>query len=706
MIFLNPAILFGLLAAGVPILIHLLNLRQRRRAAFSSLMLLKQIQTSALKRFKIREWLLLAIRSLALFFLAAAFSKPVFPSLQAGGGFATQTKTSALILLDVSPSMAYRDAFGSDQFRQAKAAALRILDYFSENDEIFVLRSNNLQEPLALTPSEAKKIIAQASVESFGYPLQTCLEKSLEWLRNATHLRRELYVVSDFQRAGVLSGDSLKLNAESINVYLIDVSPKRRDNVGITDIEILTKVFEPEKPIRTRVLGLRSGETARETELSLLLDKKVAAQGALRFEGQNVGETALIASPTRAGFIWGEVQLPKDNFELDNVRHFVFRVPEKLRVCLAHSDEREALYVKLALQSFFEGKFFELTLAPESTLDSRNFARFDALVLCGAKTLSSATIQKTVDFVEQGGGLIVFAPVGSSLAAHNELLKRLGCGELKPMSLSAPSPIEVAEVQHPIFEGMFASNRASRAPLFSNEEGIGAVFKTNDYLKSPTESRVLGYQGNKTFLATSRFGNGGVAVFPTVPTQEATNFVLQPLFAPLLFRAIFISSAATQSKNESFIAGEQGSLALPASLSSKDELLVEKPSGKTLVPTVQIRAGESRLFFSPELYDEIGAYRLYKIAGDERLLLAIFAANLSPKESDLEKISPDELKARLVKAGIDDTRLRFVDASEKLDEVSDAISSSRYGLGIWKHLLALVAILLVVESVLGRKTEA
>jgi len=64
MIFLNPAILIGLLAASIPILIHLLNLRQRRRVEFSSLMLLKQIQTSSLKRFKIREWILLAIRSL------------------------------------------------------------------------------------------------------------------------------------------------------------------------------------------------------------------------------------------------------------------------------------------------------------------------------------------------------------------------------------------------------------------------------------------------------------------------------------------------------------------------------------------------------------------------------------------------------------------------------------------------------------------
>lgn len=706
MIFLNPAILFGLFAAAVPILIHLLNLRRRKRTPFSSLMLLRQIQTSTLKRFKIREWLLLAIRSATIFFLALAFSKPVFPSLQAGSGFSTQTKTSALIVLDVSPSMAYRDAFGNDQFRQAKAAAMRVLDYFSESDEIFVVRSNDLREPVPQSPSEAKKAIAQASVGAFGYPLQTCLEKGVESLQRATHLRRELYVVSDFQRAGVFASDSLKLRAEGVNFCFIDVSPKRKENVGVIETELLTKVFEPEKPIRARVAARRSGTDAGETIVSLLLDQKLAAQGSIRFDGQSVGETALIASPTRAGFVSGEARLPQDNFELDNARHFVFRVPEKLRVCLAHSEASEIFHVKLALESFFEGKFFELTLAPEATLDSRNFGQFDALVLCGVKRLSPATIQKIVGFVEQGGGLILFAPVGTALDSHNDLLKRLGCGELKPLALAAPAPIDQADLQHPIFEGMFSSRRKSQAKLGESESGAGEIFKTNDYLKSPIESRVLGYQGGKVFLATSRFGDGGFALFPTVPTPEATSLVLQPLFAPLLFRAIFLTSAATRSKNESFIAGEPASFALPASVSTKDELRVEKPSGKTLAPTVQLRASEARLFLSPELCDEIGVYRLYKIAGDERVFVAQFAVNLSPKESELERIAPDALYAWLAQSGIAESQRRFVDASESLDGVSDAISNSRYGLGVWKPLLALVALLLVAESVLGRKTEA
>lgn len=705
MIFLNPAILIGLLAASIPVLIHLLNLRQRRRVEFSSLMLIKQIQTSSLKRFKIREWILLTIRSLIIFFLVATFSKPVFPSLQAGSGFSTQTKTSAMIIVDVSPSMSYRDAFENDVFRQAKSAALRVLDYFSESDEIFIVFSNSLQEPIAQSVSEARKKLAQVSTTTFGMPIQTCIEKSLEWLQQSTHLNREMYIISDFQRTSTLTDDSLKLNAQGINLFFIDAAPKKQENTGIGEVEVLTKVFEPQKPIRVKVSAIKIGESTKEVEVKWTLDKKIAAQSGIQFNASS-GETMLTASPTRTGFLSGELELPKDNLELDNKYYLAFHIPEKMRICLAYSDERECLYVKVALESFFEGKFFELTLAPESSLDSRSFAAFDAMIFCDVKNLSSSTIQKTVDFVEQGGGLIIFTPINATLDAYNNLLKRLGGGELKPTTFSQPIAIDKIEFQHLLFEGLFVSKQKMLSQLATSENAIGTIFKANEYLKSSVESRALGYQTNKNFLTTSRFGNGAFALCPTIPTPEATNFPLQPLFAPILYRAIFTTAIATQAKNESFIIGEEASISLPSSVLPSDELRVEKPSGKIVIPTVQFRTGASRLLITPALYDELGVYRLFKMLGDEPITLMEFALNLSPKESWLEKIEAKSLKDAFLNAGVEEAHLAFADASENLDEVSEMISNSRYGLAMWKPLLFVVVLLLVAESILGRKTEA
>ncbi|NTW50196.1 MAG: hypothetical protein HGB19_10800, partial [Chlorobiales bacterium] len=136
MTFLNPAVLLAILATALPILIHLLNLRRRKSTLFSSLQLVRELQKSSLRRFKIRQWLLLALRSLAVLFLVTSFSKPVIEGYLAGAGFSSQTRTSALILLDTSPSMQYSDQQGHDQWKQAKLAALKVLDNLGNEDEV------------------------------------------------------------------------------------------------------------------------------------------------------------------------------------------------------------------------------------------------------------------------------------------------------------------------------------------------------------------------------------------------------------------------------------------------------------------------------------------------------------------------------------------------------------------------------------------
>jgi len=76
MVFLNPAVLLGLIAAVIPILIHLFNLRKLKKVEFSTLLFLKELQKSKIRKIKIKQWLLLALRVLIIVFLVAAFARP------------------------------------------------------------------------------------------------------------------------------------------------------------------------------------------------------------------------------------------------------------------------------------------------------------------------------------------------------------------------------------------------------------------------------------------------------------------------------------------------------------------------------------------------------------------------------------------------------------------------------------------------------
>ena len=60
--FLNSVFLIGLLAAGVPILIHLLTRDRVQRVAFSTLRFFANVSRSVLRRKRFREAILLAMR--------------------------------------------------------------------------------------------------------------------------------------------------------------------------------------------------------------------------------------------------------------------------------------------------------------------------------------------------------------------------------------------------------------------------------------------------------------------------------------------------------------------------------------------------------------------------------------------------------------------------------------------------------------------
>ncbi|HSQ14544.1 MAG TPA: BatA domain-containing protein [Candidatus Deferrimicrobium sp.] len=136
--FLYPLFLFGLAAASLPILIHLLNRRRLKRIRFPAVRFILLSQKRISRSYRLRHWLLLALRTLAVVFLALLLANPIF---QTGAGlFAGGGPVTLVILLDNSLSM--RWSGDGDGFKQAKEAAKLLISALDDGDRAALIPTN------------------------------------------------------------------------------------------------------------------------------------------------------------------------------------------------------------------------------------------------------------------------------------------------------------------------------------------------------------------------------------------------------------------------------------------------------------------------------------------------------------------------------------------------------------------------------------
>ncbi len=107
MSFLWPGILVLLAAVGIPVLIHILGERRYEKVYFSSIRLLKQIETDSLRRIRLRQWIILILRTLGILFLVLALAGPF------SGGWRFGSPGEGVILLDTSSSSRFHKDFES-----------------------------------------------------------------------------------------------------------------------------------------------------------------------------------------------------------------------------------------------------------------------------------------------------------------------------------------------------------------------------------------------------------------------------------------------------------------------------------------------------------------------------------------------------------------------------------------------------------------
>src|SRR5262245_59468740 len=128
MSFLSPLFLLGVLAAAVPIALHMLKREPEARVRFAAVRLLKRAPVEQARHRRIRELLLLALRVSAFVLLALAFARPFLTAAQESAPAVT------VVALDTSLSMS-----APGQFERARQLAREAVERAPARDLVGVL---------------------------------------------------------------------------------------------------------------------------------------------------------------------------------------------------------------------------------------------------------------------------------------------------------------------------------------------------------------------------------------------------------------------------------------------------------------------------------------------------------------------------------------------------------------------------------------
>jgi len=696
--FLNPFLLFGLAAAALPILIHLFTRRRPREVSFPSLEFLTEVHQSEIRRLKLKQWLLLLLRTLAVAMVVLAMARP---ALRGSVGPHSNASTTVVALVDVSGSMgaaaplgapggadaggAGANAAAATLGESARGVVSDLLATLAASDELLLVPYDLEPHPLTSEPSgdlpRLRSALRSIAPGAAATDHARALSFAARALSQSHALNRELFWISDFQATGFASGATLRLPAgpwDRARVYLVPLTPRSRANGALTDVALSPTETGTALSVEGASFGLPAGDlavTAREARVPTsggssapaVPDGEVLGRGFLGLPGSGTARTLLPLS--RLPDAGGAVTIPDDALALDNTRWFSSGRAATLRVLLRDGGGTPAL--KLALEAGAPASGLEVEEVDAVALEKRASAA-DVIVIHDVERLGPSELQAVLDFWRAGGPVLLTLGARADASFWNaSLLREWGLGGLgapRTAPAGAAWRLHVAATGHPLLAGF---------PSSPGQPLSAARFFTVRSLGAGTARTVLDFDRDHPALLEGPHA----LVLNTALDPAATDFAVSGAFLPLVHQAVKWLARGTASA--SLLPGDR--YAAPAGTGS---WRIADALGRDVPCQLTTRGGSTRLVSAP--LERTGLYRVFEGANLRR----VFAVNADPRESDLTPLDRTRIE-RLFPAG----RVRTLEGGADL---ARRVREARFGRELWRECVLIALALLVAETLLGR----
>jgi hypothetical protein len=704
MAFLAPYMLWGVLAAGIPVALHFFYRSRYRTVPWAAMKFLLASIEQTSRRLRFQELLLLCLRVLVLVLLALALSRP---SGSSAGRGARGDAVDAVFLIDNSLSMGARAGAappgeGGDDYKaalrqlagpggaltcfdRARAAALAVLANLPPHSTVQVYscadRAALLGPRVPSQLDQARPVIEQLAPSALGTDFLPAAVAAAEALVRGPSPNKELYLFSDMQRSGFdAQAAALKSKLEEVHlkasVHFVHCAAAQTKNVALVGITPQTILRTGERADFAVLVRNTGGKPLNNLTVSLEIDGKAKERQTQLLAAIGAGETravVLTAYLDRPGRHVLTAAVKPDDLEGDNRFDQVVHVSDRVGVLLVDgapdpSERRKSASYHLGHALDPSGGLPVALTTPERVAP-RDLGGKELCILVNVRlesdrreeggALTPEFVRALGGFVQEGRSVMIFAgdrvdaePYNRLLFAQQRLLpyrieKVLSSPEDRPWTLDRATAAGEPFGRFRQDEGYASIDRMEARRILA----LGAPKADDRTLLE--ESRVLiRYNDGRPAIASRRRpGQGEVMLFTTSVNDPAwSDWYVARAFVPFVQVALHhLLDGRPQAFNRT--AGEPILWQAPVSESENAYDLLTPDGGRVRLGYPTVTAGRA-LLTAPDV-TRAGLYRIVPAGRDAADESPLFAVTPNPNETeDLQTLAPAQIDGRIGFAGV------------------------------------------------------
>lgn len=359
MSFLQPYLLAALPLISLPVIIHLINQRRYQTMPWAAMMFLLAANRMSRGYARIRQWLILAARVVALAGLLFAISRPLAGGWL-GNGLAGKPDTT-IVLLDRSPSM-QQGAAGAEATKldTGRRQLIQALQTVGSGRWVLI-------EGPKHTPKELPDLETLSSADASGTgptaaagDILSMLESARDYIKTNKPGRAEIWIVSDVRRND-WNAESARWQAvregfqafeQGIKFHLLAYPTTAPENLSIRVTDVRRQKVGEGAELLVSLKVVREGENAGAGRGAFPIQFEINGARS-EVTAEMVGPTFELKDhriPMEKGKDrgWGRVTLPADANLADNAFYFAFDQPAPRRAIVVADDKAAAEALQLA----------------------------------------------------------------------------------------------------------------------------------------------------------------------------------------------------------------------------------------------------------------------------------------------------------------------------------------------------------------------